>query len=162
MSVTLRNCQFAIILHWYILLCFISQFSFKNLFNCVFVYVFLHFKSSKTFFLHFKSFEFVSSQLHLSLHFISILFAKFMKKGILVISCIQIHFSPWKLFESFQLVWISLCFDPMLKSISKITFESFWVSLAPRGILAISYVKISFNLWKIVHESFQLVWMNFC
>jgi hypothetical protein len=31
-----------------ILLCFIFQFCFKNLFNCVFVYVLLHFKSSKS------------------------------------------------------------------------------------------------------------------
>jgi hypothetical protein len=47
----------------------------------------------KIFSLHFKSFEFVSEQLHLSLHFISMLFAKFMKRGILVISYVKTLFN---------------------------------------------------------------------
>jgi hypothetical protein len=145
----LKNCQFATV-YTDILLCFISQFNFKDLFDCVFVYVFLHFKSSK------KHFSCISSHLNWSLInciVLCILFQCYLqnswKRGILVISCIQTHFSPWKLFESFQLVCISPYFNFMLKSTSKIAFESFRVSLAPRGILVISYVKTVLNLWKL-------------
>jgi len=153
----LKDCQFVIV-YTDILLCFLSQFSFKNLFNCVFVYVFLHFKSSKTFFLHFKSFDFVSDQLHISLHFISMLFAKPHEKG---------HFShflhPSSFLDLENCLWVfsiglnKFLFNSMLKPISKTAFETFWVRLAPRDILVISYVKVPFKFLKIVSESFQLI-----
>ena len=66
------------------------------------------------------------------------------------------HFYPWKLFESFKLVCISPCFNLMSKFISKkYQLGHFLVSIAPRGILVISYVKSSFSLLKICLSPFK-------
>jgi hypothetical protein len=94
----LSDCQFDIV-YPDILLCFSCMFyclCFEK-FSIVTLSMFSCISS------HPKCFSYISSHLKLSLikcMFLCILLAKIMEKGILVISCIQIHFNPWKLSPS--------------------------------------------------------------
>jgi hypothetical protein len=113
----LKDCQFAIILHWYFTLLYLPIFAPKIFSNCEFVYVFLHLKPSKCFSCISSHVEVVSDQLHVSLHFISILFAKFITKGYFSHFMCPTSFLISEIAsESFQVVcigpWSNSCQNP--------------------------------------------------
>ena len=128
----LRDCQFANVLHWYFTLLYlhISTVYVQNIFNCSFVYDFLHLEPSKMVFLHIKSFEIVSDQLHVSLHFMSRLFAKIHEKGYFS------HFLHSNSFWSLKIVWVFSIglYKSLFQSHVKIHFKNcIWVILSQFG-----------------------------
>jgi hypothetical protein len=104
-----------------------SNFASKIFSNCEFVYVFSHLKPPKCFSCISSHFEVASDQLHASLHFISILFARFITKGILVISSVKTLFNLLKL----SLSLFNLLYKPLFQFHVKIHVKNcIWIILS--------------------------------
>jgi len=143
------------------LLCFRRIFHFLSVSN------FLACKTTQSVFLHYRSLKRVSKTIAYFLAFYSKFLHKIIQKGILVISCSGIHFSPYNLSLGLFNLSAWIINQLLSKNHLSIASESAWVNLSRfwslRGILVFSHqiIFLTERYFKIPHFGSLFVLVHF-